>query len=386
MSYFRVSAGASTSLKSQENFYVIHLIYCCRIFFLPFTILTNMNTESVDRLPPGQQLVAPGKWPIIGEKAPAQIPAKWQLTLSGKVAQPTVLSLEELQSLPQVRRVIDIHCVTRWSKLDVEFAGIELSDLLNLVYPNSSANFISFISHSARRHSTSLTLATALEQKTIIALSVDGEPLSIDHGGPLRNIVPGRYFYKSVKWLTEIELLETDRLGFWEAESGYHNQADPWREQRYLVPNIDKRYAAQLISTKNFNGMDLLSLSASHRDLKDLQAAEAKLRNADFSGSDLRNAVFCRANLSNANLQGANLQGCDFTDADLEGANFTGANLAGAKFTGSSLIGSSFFDPSQGPSSGAHFDDQTEISDDAIAPLFPQQLEFVQNKLAELRS
>lgn len=343
-----------------------------------------MNRESTDRLPPGQQLVAPGKWPIIGEKEPAFVPSRWQLKIFGKLNHPTVFSLEDLSGLPQVRRVIDIHCVTRWSKLNVEFTGIALSDLLNLVQPNPDANYISFISHSTRRHSTSLLLDTAIAQQTLIALAVDGQPLPIEHGGPIRNIVPGRYFYKSVKWLAEIELLDSDRLGFWEAESGYHNEADPWKEQRYLVPNIDKRYAAELISSKNFSGLDLLSLSASNRDLTGLQAVDAKLRNADFSGSNLRNTNFRQANLSNANFEGANLSGCDFTEADLEGANFTGANLAGAKLIGCSLIGSSFFDPAKGEESGARFDQQTKLNEQVIAPLFPEQLEFVKKKLNEL--
>lgn len=340
-----------------------------------------MNNEIAKSLPPGQQLVAPGKWPIIGEKEPASVPSQWQLTISGNCANPVTFSLDELRALPQVHRVIDIHCVTRWSKLGVHFTGIELSHLLSLVRPNQDANYISFVSHSARRHATSLTLTTAIEQQTLIALSVDNQPLPIEHGGPIRNIVPGRYFYKSVKWLTEIELLETDQLGFWEAESGYHNQADPWKEQRYLVPNIDKRYAAELISAKDFSGLDLLSLSASNRDLSGLQAVEAKLRNADFSGSNLQGANFRRANLSNANLQDANLSDSDFTEADLEGANFTGANLSGAKLTRCSLIGSSFFDPMRGEISGALFDQHTEISEDVIAPLFPEQQEFVRKKL-----
>jgi len=336
-----------------------------------------MNHELKNQLPPGQQLVAPGKWPIIGERLPAPATEPWTLELGGKAVQPLVLTLADLLQMPQVRRVIDIHCVTRWSKFEVEFAGVDLSELLDRVGVLPDAKYISFVSHSLRDHSTSLTLQTAIEQKTLIALSVDGLPLSMDHGGPIRNIVPGRYFYKSVKWLKRIELLTDDRLGFWEAESGYHNEADPWLEQRYLIPNIDRRQAAKLIESKDFSGLDLLSLSASNRDLRNLKAQGAKLRNADFSRSDLRDADFTAANLSNANLQFADLRGGQFIDADLEGANLSGANLSGAQFIRCSLIGSSFFDPAVGEGSGAIFDAQTVMSDDLIAPLFPQQFEFV---------
>ena len=152
------------------------------------------------------------------------------------------------------------------------------------------------------------TLDTAIAQQTLIAIDVDGQPLPPDHGGPIRNLVPGRYFYKSVKWLEEIELLEQDRLGFWEAESGYHNLADPWQEQRYLAPTIDRREAAKLIDSKNFSQRDLRGIDASSRQLPGLMAAGAALRNADFSFSDLQGADFSEANLSNAHFRRTDLR------------------------------------------------------------------------------
>jgi DMSO/TMAO reductase YedYZ molybdopterin-dependent catalytic subunit len=346
-----------------------------------------MNSESQSKLPPGQQLVAAGKWPIIGEREPASLSNfgnGWTLTIGGSVEEPTSFSLDDLQRTPMTHQIIDIHCVTRWSKLGVMFSGIPLKQMLKMVRPTEEAKFISFVSHSARGHSSSLLLETALQQDTLIGLNADGHPLGFDHGGPVRNIVPGRYFYKSVKWLTRIELLPVDRLGFWEAESGYHNEADPWREQRYLTSTLDRRETAALIASNDFSGRNLLGILASNRTMHNLNAKGALLRNATFERSDLQGADFRGANLSNANLQFADLRNCNFQGADLEGANFTGADLRGANLLDCSLIGSSFFDPEAGWESGAKFDAATKITETIIVPLFPQQFEYLQRTCREL--
>ncbi len=329
------------------------------------------------QLPPGQQLVAPGKWPIIGERQPSESTRPWSLLISGLVAQPLRLSLEQLQSMPQSKQIIDIHCVTRWSKLQVEFAGVFLADLISMSKVDSSAEFVSFMSRSDRRHSTSLSLDKACSLRTLIALQANGAPLPESHGGPIRNIVPERYFYKSVKWLEEIELLEQDRLGYWEAESGYHNEADPWQEQRYMAPTLERKEAARLIATKDFSDRDLRGIDASHRDLEKLYAPRSLLRDANFSRSNLRAADFSNANLSNAHFRESDLRCVSFRDADLEGADFTNADLCGADLTGSSLIGASFFDPTSPEPSGAKFDKTTIIPESAILPLFPKQMEYV---------
>src|SRR5207237_2164781 len=130
--------------------------------------------------------------------------------------------------------------VTRWSKPAVPFVGISLADLLSVCKPQSAARFVRFVSYSGRSHDTSLPLADALALETLVAWEADGRPLAADHGGAVRVVVPGRYFYKSLKWLRAIELLEHDRLGFWEREAGYHNEADPWREQRYIAPSLSR--------------------------------------------------------------------------------------------------------------------------------------------------
>ena len=192
-------------------------------------------------LPPHQQLVAPGKWPFVGESCanPNRRGEPWQLKVTGLVARTQTWSLEEFGALPQVDTRIDIHCVTRWSKLGAHFGGVLLQTLLDSCQPLPQARFVSFVARSARRHSTSLSLQDALPLGTLLALSYEGQPLTQEHGGPIRTVVRDRYFYKSLKWLEEIRLLAEDELGYWEKEAGYHNEADPWREQRYIVPQKD---------------------------------------------------------------------------------------------------------------------------------------------------
>ena len=293
-------------------------------------------------LPPGQQLVAGDKWPLVGERTSGPRPPIWHLEVKGLVERPRSFSLTDLQALPRTRQVIDIHCVTRWSKLGVEFVGVSLRDLLAEVGPLSLARFVSFEACSQRQHSSSLSLDTALELGTLLAWEADGQPLSELHGGPLRNVVPNRYFYKSVKWLQGLELLAQDRLGYWEADAGYHNGADPWHEQRYLAADIDKRTAKRLLESRDFSDMDLRGFQAEGLDLRGLVAKRAKMRDANFRLAKLENADFRQANLSNAHFESTDLRGACFVDADVEGANFCGANLQGCDFANASLFGASF--------------------------------------------
>lgn len=343
-----------------------------------------MSTEN--RIPPGQQLVAPGKWPVIGERQPAQVDTPWSLSIFGEVEEELTFTLDQLHQLPQTTYTMDIHCVTRWSKLDVEFSGVLLKDLLTLARPNAHAKYASFIARSDRNHSSSLETDAAIEAKTLIALRVDGKPLEIGHGGPIRNIVTGRYFYKCVKWLEQIELLSKDRLGFWEAETGYHNEADPWLEQRYMAPSIDRRLAIKLIESRDFSGQELRSIDCNKRELENLVAIGASLRDSNFNHANLKNADFSKANLSNARFVESNLVGAKFAGADVEGADFSGANLCGADFTNSSMIGASFFNQSTAADGKevlkcATIDKSTILPEEMIAPLFPAQLKFVKEQL-----
>lgn len=339
----------------------------------------NKTDHQYPPLPPGQQLVAADKWPLIGEREPAPGNQPWKLTLTGPEQTRVQFSLPELHALKQTSLAMDIHCVTRWSKLSVEFTGVLLEDLIRSLTFGDGIEFVSFVAQSRRDHTTSLPLREAIEQRTMIAHTCDGQPLPSQHGGPLRNVVPGKYFYKSVKWLKGIDLLREDRLGFWEAESGYHNGADPWLEQRYMAPTIDRRTAARLIADRNFSGHDLRSIDASGRDLSDLTAQGAALRNANFNETDLQGADFSTANMSNSHLRQANLRSAKLVGTDLEGADLSGADLRGADLTDSSLIGSSFceWDEQGRVVLGARIDQTTILPRQILEPLTPNQREYV---------
>ena len=215
--------------------------------------------QSFER-PPGQQWVAQGKWPTMGERSPRADRAPWQVEVTGAVARPCTFSLSELQGMPRRERTVDVHCVTRWSKPQVRFAGVPLAALLEIAAPHSAARFVSFVARSARGHSTSLPLADAMALDALVALDADGAALASEHGGPVRMVVPDRYFYKSLKWLERVELLEVDRLGYWEATAGYHNAADPRLEQRYMAPGLSKAEARAILAQRDISNRDLRSL------------------------------------------------------------------------------------------------------------------------------
>lgn len=338
--------------------------------------MSESNLSS--RLPPGQQLVAPGKFPFVGEKSPAERDDPWTVTVAGCVEREQTWSLAQLRELPQVERTIDIHCVTRWTKLDARFRGVRLVDLLNLVRPTSAAKFVSLVARSPRAHSTSLALATALELDALIALEYDGAPLATNHGGPVRVVVPERYFYKSLKWLERIELLPVDRLGYWEANAGYHNEANPWREQRFLAAKLTRQQMQQVLAARDFSDRDLLGIDARGHDLAGLQARNALLRNARFDDARLNGACFAGANLSGAHVRRADLRGADFREGNLEGTDFVGADLRGVDFRGASLIAATFVDGD----TAAIVDETTLFDQEIEEQLMPEQLAFVSAKRA----
>jgi DMSO/TMAO reductase YedYZ molybdopterin-dependent catalytic subunit len=332
------------------------------------------------RLPPGQQLVARGKWPLVGERVPAPIDGAWTVVIDGCVERPCRATLDELRAMPRVEQVVDVHCVTRWTRLGVAFSGVTLAALVELVRPKPAARFVSFVAHSTRRHSTSLALDEALALKTLIALAADGAPLAELHGGPVRSVVPHRYFYKSVKWLAQIEMLETDRLGYWESVAGYHNHADPWGEERYMAPSLTKAEMSAALAGRDICGRDLRGLDARGHDLIGLKAERSLLRDADFRGCLLHGANFNGANLSNAHFEGAALKNAKFEAADVEGANFNGADLRGADFSGASLFGCSFVaecETLSDRSVAAILDRSTRIDPAALDQLTPLQGAFI---------
>jgi DMSO/TMAO reductase YedYZ molybdopterin-dependent catalytic subunit len=332
------------------------------------------------KLPPNQQVAALGKWPVVGEKAPRLDPAPWRVAVTGLSACPRRWSLEELRALPQVEREVDIHCVTRWSKPACRFRGVPLAQILAACPPLPAAAFVSFVARSERRHSTSLPLQEALELGTLVALEYEGEPLAEIHGGPVRTVVPGRYFYKSLKWLERIDLLAEDRLGYWEQEAGYHNRADPWQEERYMAPDLDRRTLRRVLEARDFAGQSLRSLAAVGFELQGLNARGALLRDADFRDANLQGACFSAANLSNAHFQGADLCGADFRGADLEGADFRGADLRAADLRDVSLLGTTFWGD---PGAPARLDGATRFDSAALETLAPEQAEFIRRAKEE---
>src|SRR5690349_10364214 len=181
------------------------------------------------RLPPGQYLTE--KWPVLhAGTIPHTDLATWDFEVFGEVEEPITLTWDELRALPATEVTVDIHCVTRWSRFDARFRGVHWRELAQLCRPRPSARFA--IAHAEAGYSENLPLPALEEENAIVAYEADGEPLTAEHGGPVRLVVPSRYFWKSAKWLNGIELAAADRPGFWE-RYGYHNDADPWQEERY---------------------------------------------------------------------------------------------------------------------------------------------------------
>ena len=181
------------------------------------------------RLPPGQYLTE--KWPVLhAGSVPDTDLATWDFRVFGEVENPITLSWEELTALPKAENVQDIHCVTRWSRFDARFGGVHWRELAKLVRPKASARFV--VAHAEQGFTSNVPLESLEDDHALLATEADGEPLTPEHGWPLRLVIPGKYFWKSAKWLRAIELRATDEPGFWE-RYGYHNDADPWREERY---------------------------------------------------------------------------------------------------------------------------------------------------------
>ena len=187
------------------------------------------DPDHANRLPPGQRLVT--NWPVLdlGVK-PDIAKADWRLTVDGAVANPITWDWAAYQAQPQIEDVSDIHCVTQWSRFDNRWSGVATSHLLSVVQPLPNANVV--VLHGADGYTTNILLERFAGDDCLIAHAHDGVPLSRDHGGPVRAIIPRWYFWKSAKWLTRIEVLAVDKPGFWEVR-GYHNEGDPWTEQRY---------------------------------------------------------------------------------------------------------------------------------------------------------
>ena len=187
------------------------------------------DTAASGRLPPGQKLTA--GFPVLDLGVqPDLAPADWTLTLDGLVEKSAVLTWAQFNALPQVEDVSDFHCVTAWSKYDCRWGGVAFTTLFELAQPKPEARFVYFTSYDG--YSTNVPLDQCLDDDVLVATRFDGAPVTREHGGPARIIVPKLYAWKGAKFVKTISFLASDRLGFWEVR-GYHNDADPWKEERY---------------------------------------------------------------------------------------------------------------------------------------------------------
>jgi DMSO/TMAO reductase YedYZ molybdopterin-dependent catalytic subunit len=181
------------------------------------------------RVPPGQYLTE--RFPVltVGPNPKYDL-ASWDISVFGAVEKPVKLTWDELMALPQREVTTDIHCVTRWSKLDTVWRGVPVSELLDRAGVKPSGTHA--LAYSDGGYTTNVPLAALYDDDVLLAHTYAGEPLEPDHGAPLRLLVPKRYFWKSAKFLRKLEVMSEDRMGFWEL-NGYHNDADPWAEQRH---------------------------------------------------------------------------------------------------------------------------------------------------------
>jgi DMSO/TMAO reductase YedYZ molybdopterin-dependent catalytic subunit len=188
------------------------------------------SPEIASRIPPGQVLT--DKFPVLhfGRVPEYGDLSGWDFKVWGEVEQPFSLRWAEFRALPTVQVTQDIHCVTRWSKLDTAWEGVPFRHIAEVAGLRPSARFVIF--HAESGFTSNVPLEVAMSDECLLAWSYAGEPLEAEHGFPLRAIVPGKYFWKSAKWLRGIEFSAEDQLGFWE-RNGYNNSADPWKEERY---------------------------------------------------------------------------------------------------------------------------------------------------------
>ena len=182
------------------------------------------------RLPPGQYDTG-SDWPVLtAEVTPRLDPDLWTMTVDGLVENSHTWSWQDLHALPQSEYNGDIHCVTTWSKLGTSFGGVSVDLLLEPVTPKPEATHV--LATSTTGYTTNLPLAHLRGGQAWIVWTHEGKPLTREHGGPVRLLVPHLYFWKSAKWVTRLTLLDHDQQGFWE-RNGYHDLGDPWQEQRY---------------------------------------------------------------------------------------------------------------------------------------------------------
>ena len=182
-----------------------------------------------DRIPPGQKLTE--GWPVLHYGSIPKIDLDaWSFEIGGLVEEPMSISWQQYMASPQVNLRNDIHCVTTWSKFDNDWTGVRITDLLKDVKLKPEAGHV--MAHSYGGYTTNISIDDLVRPENLLAHSHNGQPLSKDHGGPARLVIPHLYFWKSAKWVHGINFIESERPGFWEMY-GYHLRGDPWKEERY---------------------------------------------------------------------------------------------------------------------------------------------------------
>lgn len=185
-------------------------------------------SDQSDRVPPGQHL-AKGFPVLTYGETPNISTDKWQFRVWG-LAQEKTFHWADFMAMPQHHFTADFHCVTRWSKLDVKWTGIKVTDFMSHVELAPEAFYI--MEHCYGGYTTNMTVEDFLREENFFAHTLFGEPLSPEHGGPMRLVVPHLYAWKSAKWISGLEFLKQEALGFWE-RNGYHRRGEPWAEERY---------------------------------------------------------------------------------------------------------------------------------------------------------
>ena len=192
--------------------------------------IISPDTQRDKRLPPNQ--VRTLKWPVLDASGPPQIDlSTWKLEVAGLVKTPIRWSYAEFRSLPRVKVKSDFHCVTRWSRLDNEWVGVSAREILKRAGVLPEAQFVLVHAYDGG-WTTNMPLGDFSAEDVLFADIHDGRPLPLEHGGPVRLVVPRLYAWKSAKWVSRVELIDRDRAGYWE-ELGYHMRGDPWAEERY---------------------------------------------------------------------------------------------------------------------------------------------------------
>jgi DMSO/TMAO reductase YedYZ molybdopterin-dependent catalytic subunit len=187
----------------------------------------HRRQDEQQRLPPGQYLVR--DFPVLSAgPTPRLSTDRWEFTITTETGQVHKWSWAELTALPSEDMTVDIHCVTKWTKLDTTWRGVSIETLMENV--ESAADYV--VAHSYDGYTTNVPLEDLLDGQAWVAYRYEGEPITAEHGGPARLLVPHLYLWKSAKWVHGLRLLHEDEPGFWET-AGYHNYGDPWREQRY---------------------------------------------------------------------------------------------------------------------------------------------------------